>query len=285
MNRTQPESLRSRWAHFAGTLLDPWLLFFLAITAALSYRATQANGAIEIAPLAVLVAASSAVLGAHVARRWDAMSEQRAIVARGRASVRGLKLLLTGIAELERRTCAFLSRQPEPQKGQHPEPLTVGLEDIAARCRSLAEETLGAIESWTDVIPEADIQTQIGVISELSATGDALTRDLAQLKGRLESSANRSGEDTKALRAEIAAKEGELKRTRRNLAAKLSATVFSPAYAYQPGWLLNSDVRPSHVSLTRSCSSCGKSFPVTLGDALRFGPERETCPDCAAPTT
>jgi len=38
------------------------------------------------------------------------------------------------------------------------------------------------------VVPEADIQKQVGLISELSATRDALTRDLARLRDRLESS-------------------------------------------------------------------------------------------------
>ncbi len=77
-----------------------------------------------------------------------------------------------------------------------------------------------AIENWTDIVPEADIKTQIGRISELQAELATTTRDLATTKESLQEVKGQSENDAERLRSSIKKMEDEKQRLLKELRDK-----------------------------------------------------------------
>jgi DNA repair exonuclease SbcCD ATPase subunit len=106
------------------------------------------------------------------------------------------------------------------KKSQALETVTTYLEEVIGRCVLLEEGILSSIESWTDIIPEADVKTQIGVISELTSKVETLEQELStslETKGKSE-------EEIEKLKADRSQKEKELSELRRELSGRTMLT-------------------------------------------------------------
>ena len=82
-------------------------------------------------------------------------------------------------------------------------------EESIAICSLLQEETVSSIENSTDIVPEADIKTQIGVISDLKTSIDDKEGELTHLKATLAEAQGKSEQERKALRDQLALKKSK----------------------------------------------------------------------------
>ena len=129
------------------------------------------------------------------------------------------------------------------------------MEEIVGRCAIIEEETVSSIENWTDILPEADITTQVGMITELVGERESLADELLELNEQLVASTDENRTEVDGLKKEIREKENELKPPRQELAKKeadlgswivpdQSESVFSiiPSFSTQSTPLISSQV-------------------------------------------
>ena len=136
------------------------------------------------------------------------MTEGGIVVARGNAAIRGLKLLLNSVISLDKRITQYISQD---QNKDSVNPMIINfLDEIKGRCDLMAEEAVNSIENWTDIIPEADLKTQIGIISEYKGKLESSNLELGLLKDKLQDAAGKSEKEIRALTQEIKQKEIEI---------------------------------------------------------------------------
>ncbi len=87
-------------------------------------------------------------------------------------------------------------------------------------CKLLQEETVSSIENWTDIVPEADIKTQVGVISELGQNLSQREAELAALKEELGEAKDNSEAERRALRNQVLEKEAQIVSLQRQIERK-----------------------------------------------------------------
>lgn len=272
--------LRSQWIAFRNVVLDPWVLV-LGLSAVLSGNAALGASPKTAAALLTLVASVvSGILGGRITHRWSSVVEESVIVARGKSAVRGLKLLLGGVADLEKRTRVFLGRCGATASGDKLTfPTASAFEEVVGRCRLLEEQVLSSIENWTDIVPEADIKTQIGEISRLADEVDSQFAEVRNLEQRLAETQHQSASEKMKLQDDLEKKEKLLRETQRKLASQASLTglaIGSPLHIAGTGSVITGLLSPS-----RPCSRCGKNYtddyPAIIGGSL--------CPNCRSHST
>lgn len=215
------ESFKKRWAIFLTIIFDPWTLCFLFAAGFLLYKSlTQTNPSVSSTTLfTILITLTSAVLGGRVSKQWSDVTEGGILVARGKSAVRSLKLLLSTIISLDKRIDKYLTHEEIKQS----EVAKLTLEEIKERCNILAEESVSSIENWTDIIPEADVKTHIGIISDLKFEFETTAKDLQSLKAELSQTKNKSKEELKSLNEAALEKDRELSNLQRELRKKEAA--------------------------------------------------------------
>jgi hypothetical protein len=229
--------IKSKWSAFFSIVFDPWILLAFSATAVLFYLLLNQSDRLLIALLTVLVSIASGIIGGIVTKKWDEVTGEAVLVARGKAAIRSLKLLLANTVSLERRVRLYLSRYNRARKDRAKSDLVpTYLEDVIERCGILEEEVLSSIENWTDIIPEADVRTQIGLISDLKIRVDVLSQEAKALASELVESKGRSEKEIEALKVEKAQKGAELAKARRELAGR-TLDIGAPlsSGSYQPG--------------------------------------------------
>jgi len=225
---------RERWGAFLAIVSDPPSIMLLVCTIFLwvmlvlqSDRPspTQLDKTVTVT-LTLLVSLSSGILGGVLGKKWDDYLGERVIVARGKSAIRSLKLLLGSTVALQNRAQLFIrhitldadANDDDSQEELSAALVTTHLEEITGRCILLAEGVLSSIESWTDIIPEADVKTQIGVISELNRQLEALNGEIAGLGNELSETKGKSESEITKLTDEKKHKEEELSLLQQKLA-------------------------------------------------------------------
>jgi DNA repair exonuclease SbcCD ATPase subunit len=198
------KNLKKRWGVFFSIIADPWTLVLIASVVLLFiFSGGQTNTTIR--PLLfVLITISSAILGGRITKHWVDITEEGIVIARGKSAVRSLKLLLRNIFALEKRVAKFEDSTDEIKN--HPEVVKRNYEEIQEICNLLEEETVNSIENWTDIIPEVDIKTKIGVISELKQSLKVKEDELTKLNN----TKGKSDKDRKKLKAEVKEKKKQI---------------------------------------------------------------------------
>ena len=216
------KSLGDKWRKFGNLIFAPWSLILLIGTILLGIGLARQTDPTVIAVLTVVVTLTAGLCGGVLAYRWNELNEEKVIVARGRSAIRGLKLLLVNLASLDKRVCEYLNRNnaEEQREKLTAEIIRTYLEEVIGRCKVLEEEVLSSIENWTEVLPEADIKTQIGIITELNAQVSQLAQDIKKLEADKEQIEDQSQEEAVELRKEIKEKERQLEKTKRELREK-----------------------------------------------------------------
>ncbi|MDO8958071.1 MAG: hypothetical protein Q7V48_07535 [Deltaproteobacteria bacterium] len=280
--------LKERWASFLTIICDPLVLIFLVLTILLGIFLKSQQDPVVIAALTIIITLISGILGAILKGKWNEITEEKVIVTRGKTAVRSLKLLLSNILSLEKRVCEYLFRSQDEQSkmGQSPEVIKTYLEEIIGRCRIQGEEAISSIENWTDIVPEADIRTQIGVISNLREEGDKLIGEVNTLKETLAEAKNQKIEETAKLKKEIDIKEEELRKIKYQLFATSNRAFGTSGISGYPGISVGGIIEIGRGSTgvgvlseptTGVCFECGKPFDSRNSLALAIYPR---CPDC-----
>ncbi len=158
-------SLGHRWRAFAHLTLDPWFLVLLGAAGLLCWFSVSQTDKVAKVMANVMAMLATTVLGGRAMQLWASYNEKSAIAARGHGAIRSLNVLLRSVASLQSRLTTFL----KPIREQD------GADDVTKRnyeegirtCIDLQEHVVSSIENWQDVIPEADIRSQIGELTRL----------------------------------------------------------------------------------------------------------------------
>lgn len=286
------KKFKERWGDFFRVVCGPWSTILILGTVLLLIVLLYQTDKTVITILTFIISLSSGILGGILGKRWEDLTEERVIVARGKSAIRDLKLLLGSVVSLESRVRQYQkwhSSNIQKKSCQSYEIIKVHLEEIVERCNTLEEQAINSIENWTDVIPEANISTQIGVITDLKEKVKSLDTDLDTLNLELAETKNKSQEETIKIREEKRKKEKELLEARQELREK--AISFSPGITTGSGLLSQDYLSASAISGQlinfsgpRICSKCGKILTDTAGSLLAFS-DLNLCPSCRIAVT
>lgn len=187
----------------------------------LSVRQDEQKDILLLATLAFLVSLFAGILGGIVAKRWDDLTEEKIIVARGMSAYRSLQLQLNRIISLETRVRLYLHRfcDEENRWEVTNEVIKTYLEEIVHETLALEMETINSIESWVDIIPTSRISETINRIRELKGKYLDSLSVLEQVNIDLEESRERPDTEIEKLRTEKEQLFKELLETRTNLTA------------------------------------------------------------------
>jgi hypothetical protein len=219
-------------------------------------------------------------------RRYTEITGQRVIVARGKTAIRALSLLVREIQALEDRVADYRQRHGrEDYDGEvTSEVVRTYLEEVALKCTSLQEQGLSSIENWKDIIPEADVPTQVGIVTQLKAKlreekaeRAALLDDLEHAKASLEEG-EEAKQELRKLRKEIARKDRNIGDITVNISEADPLSVGSLALgtsskiSIDTEPLITSGILDTNVIrfTTGSCPNCG---------AFAYG-DYKFCPQC-----
>ena len=202
------KSLKTRWGEFLAVVADPWVVLLALGTAALIVFSADIKETAGVALATTLLILASGVLGSRLTKQWVDVTEKGPLLARGKLAVRSLKLLLGNIVSMDRRVKQHLTtrRRVLAQQGM----VILMLEEIRERCRTLTEEAVSSIENWTDIVPEADIKTHIGVISDLTSKLETAAVGLKRLQSDLDATKVEAQGERSRLASSIEQKEAEI---------------------------------------------------------------------------
>lgn len=249
-----------RWKEFLCVLGDPWVIVFALTTAGLIIYSGRDHGGTQEALSTTMLIVASAILGGRVARVWTDISESSALVARGRLAVRGLKLLLGDLVYVDRRIQLHLMRRKRSLA--EPKQMRLLLEEVRGRCAAMSEEAVSSIENWTDILPEADVRSQIGIISDLVGKLDAAQHEVKRVSAALAGKEAEAAGERERLTSELEEKEAEVARLRKDLLYR-QVNLGTGQYA-SPQFDIDSKYGPSISSLTSLLSS-GTWVPDSSG--------------------
>lgn len=284
------KDLRWRWATFAGVVFSPAVSILIVATVVLIYfslntpKGTVSSG-IE-AVITVIISIFSGLAGAFISKRWSEINEGSILVTRGKSAIRGLKLLLLNTSAIEQRIKVFLNHlsSARTQSGDQHDIIKVSYEELVERCNSLQEEAINAIEEWQDIIPEANIKTQIGILTDLKVQQLSLEQQISKSQDELAETRAQSEDDRERLTNQLKKKEGELREVKSKFQQKkheLDPSILGSVSA--------TSILASHTSLTnspenissllaanildKSCRNCGASLSSSLSTGQK-------CPIC-----
>jgi hypothetical protein len=275
-------TLVEKWASFARALLDPWSVVSLIVTIVLFWASSATEDHQIGIILSGLAAVTAGVLGAIWTKSWLEMNEERVIVVRGRSAIRDLKLLLRNVSVFQLR---LLHYQDQSKSGVSAEVSSLWLEEIAERTLTIQEEVVNAIEHWTDIVPEADIQTQIGAITELRERIASISNHRDRLQSEFSEAQGKSAQQASKLQEALDSNLRELTDLRHKLSQEQARVIGTSSASLkhltaQVGGLAGSlplqlGAEVSSSLLQNRCKSCGKSYALGLLN------ENGYCPDCA----
>ena len=199
------KDLKTRWGLFFDVIGDPWNVLLIISLAILSYNSVNQANVLVSTLLFILITVASAILGGRIAKHWADITEVSIVSARGHAAVRNLKLLLRLVTALEKRVTVFRIREEDILN--QPEVTKRNYEEAIETCKQIQEQTVNSIENWTDIVPEADIKTEIGVISDLKDSLNAKEEDLKLLKNQIQKDEGKTGKEFSDMKKQIIAKE------------------------------------------------------------------------------
>lgn len=275
-------ALKEKWIHFLQILFNPWFLIFFLATLLLVRITPGQKDLTLIAVLSILISISAAIVGGIATKIWLDLTEGTVLVARGKSAIRSLKALLTNIAAFQRRIYQHLSRHEK--KPLDTDLVTSCFEEFAEICGTLEEQAINSIENWTDIIPEAEVKTQIGVITALREEKTKLESEIKEVRVQFQETKEKTITEKDELRKTLMEKEKKLSATEAQLLQerrKINLGVLSglPGLTHSTSLELPklTDLRLSDF-LPKTCSTCGQSYfpPSPLGPLLDDG----RCANC-----
>lgn len=274
----QPQSLKQKWGTFLNIVLDPWVCALLVLTGILYYFLTNVNdGNIEnkwvVTVITTIISLITGLLGGVIANKWAQLTEMKVLVARGKSAIRGLKLILLNVANIEKRTKDYIGNIDE--ENSEYKLIKSTYEEVIEKCNIVEEEIISAIENWTDIIPEVEnFKTEIGLVSSLKTHQNTLICEIDKLQEDITKIQQTESEEKSKLEEKLNQKTKELDKTKsdlRNKEQELNKSIFS-GLTSAPVSIGTSSYVSSKSQ--RICSSCGITF---MDDGLLL---HSNCPKC-----
>lgn len=194
-------NLGKRWQIFLILICDPFCLLFLVVSILLFIYSRNQTDPTVISLLTLILSVLTGLLGGIYTKRWDDLTEEKLIVARGKSATRSLQLILESTLAFESRVTVYLKRfiEKTDQKQENFEVIKTYLEEIIGESVSLEQRLVNSIQDWTDIVPEADIESGIKIIRELKDRYAAAQGELQNLIQELKTTQEKSAEEKAAL--------------------------------------------------------------------------------------
>lgn len=299
------DKVRRDWRDFLVMLASPYALGSIVITTLLYCISAQQQEKLLISTFSVLGSLFLSVACSIWYKRWLDINERSLLVARGVSAIRNLGQLMNQVDALKKRVETYLARCSGEGQDQSSQLVQVYFEETVEKCSIIGKAVIDAIENWTDVIPEANINEQVGTISALHTELAALTsrynelaREKDQVMEEMEAARRSSSQESRELRQKLAELNAELDKTKAQLKdtqGKLheSRKPFDTGVLsgisgsinllsdYQPGLIISratpSLMRDDLLVLgAHTCIECGKEYRASSASTLRG-----RCPECA----
>ena len=190
MNESKPtdKELKQEWIDVWKIIAQPLPVLLIVLTVIFGYGTYQSNENTQLLGiLTIITSIISGVAGAAISYKWQKLNEGREIYTRAKGAVRNLRLLLKAINTHQYRIQCNYQKiiSPQADKGEIT-PAQMAFEGAIADSISLQEQTMNSIEDWTDIVPEANIRTQIGVITDLNKHLEKTKEELSEMAHKLE---------------------------------------------------------------------------------------------------
>ena len=108
--------LRESWQSFVSITLNPWSMILILSTILLNVVLIRQTDRNIVSILTLLVSLSSGILGGVLAKKWDDLTGEKVLIARGKVAIRGLKLLLGSAVALQKRVRYYLALYTKASK-------------------------------------------------------------------------------------------------------------------------------------------------------------------------
>jgi hypothetical protein len=171
------------------------------------------------------------------------------------------------------------------------ETIVAWFDNISHALVSMQEEIISCMEAWTDIIPEADIRTQIGKITarknemaELGVELEQLRTERDAVKGSKAESESKFREREASLRERIETLEREILEREVAVTGGTISSLYSH-YSDSPLSTLGSLANITVIAETEKCDRCGKEYqssPISPISERVFvsGVVGNICPEC-----
>jgi len=265
--------LKEQWGFFLRIVLNPWVIITGIVIYILMNLSPEDGSSLSVVNN-IFILLTSAVFGGITSKLWIDQVEEKVIVSRGKAAVRNLNLLLNNISSFEKRVNSYINKISS--KEQSEDTIISYFEEIEERCNVLQEEVLNSIENWTDILPKANIQSQIGIITAIKGEKEGLEIDIEKLHKKIEENKGKSAEERRKLENQLSMKNQELSKVKKELREKeykvAGSIVGRGAGAFDTNY--NFDI--SGRIEVKKCTECGKTYFPTISSL-----DNGKCSDCA----
>ncbi len=229
------------WCDFLKAIVDPWIFTIIALYVYLTIQINNTENQNIITLLTILISISSAVIGSILAKNLLIINGEDSLRARGKVSIRSLKLILGNLYSF--------SKSLET-KGSNKDIKEIYLSDIIERITILQEEVLSSIENWTDIIPEADVKTQIGIITSLKEDFTKNKNELELVISELNSRVKKTSEEKQELKDKVENIKSILDETQKSIYEKSSLLFGSTGSILTTSGFINNGIDIPDISIT-----------------------------------
>ena len=215
-------NIKKSWTYFGEIVLNPSVLILLTATVFLIHYTTSANANTEhifYPVILVIISVLSSVIGGLITNNYSKITGASILVTRGKSAIRGLRLLTQNIDSIEKRTVKFLGESEDINSNTFKDLTKSNYEEIIERCKSVQQEALNAIEEWQDIIPEANITSNIGKLAALKTQILSEEESIQELKKQLEEGEKKSKEEKAKLEKLLMEKEKQVEKSTQSLSA------------------------------------------------------------------
>ena len=175
--------LKNHWGVLARIILTPETLFLNMLILAMitsTYFISLSGNALVLVLVVSVLALLSGLLGSYLTSAKAKVIQKEVVRERGYITIRSLNLLLSHIHSIKKRMNVYM-QEFNNQDINH-DLLRSHFGEIVEKCNNLFEDAVNSIESWQDVIPEANLRNQIRKVSNLKAEMAQCINDLKELQ-------------------------------------------------------------------------------------------------------
>jgi hypothetical protein len=156
------QPVKEKWLIFLNIVADPWIAILAVICSIIVFINTNHYNSILTSILSLLLILCSGIIGARLIKIWTDATNEGMLLSRGKIAIRDLILLIENIGNIKKRIQVYILRQNEEQNKRT---VILSFEELIEKCNILEREVLNSIESWSDIIHDADISTRLEDIS------------------------------------------------------------------------------------------------------------------------
>lgn len=267
------EGLVERYKRFFRVVGDPAVVVSAILAVLFAIGSVRANDPVVEAALTVLLGIFAGITGRVWSKKYFEQEGHRTVKEKGKSATRSLGHIHEMITAIEGRLSHYLGDDPEVNRDE----IEIGVEEALEKCRLTRRAILNSVEDWKDILPEADIAKQLGLVRELEAQISDLQDQLSQM----EKERDEAQEESKEARHEREEKEKKLRETKKELREKERELRSGPlgSIRLETGHQGTIDDTPIAIGENfRTCIQCGRSYtPDGEDDALTI---TSKCPDC-----